>query len=219
MRSVRLSVRTAVALLAAASASALLVACGSKTKTVTAGEAPLKEPASTAAQSTSTSRTAPTAPAAPQGSGGTSAPTRTRSAPEPAFAQPQTGAEGVQAAAAVVRAHGFTPKSTSDYHPRQTLRVLLGTRTGSADGYGQQAFFFVNGRYIGTDTREPSAKLRVVAQGDTEVTLAYPLYSARDPLCCPSGGQARVTFQLNNGKLAPLEAIPPLSSSTGLSRQ
>jgi len=127
--------------------------------------------------------------------------------------------KALQAAAAVVRAHGFTPKSTSDYRPGQTLRVLLGTRTGSADGYGQQAFFFVNGRYIGTDTREPSAKLRVVSQGDTEVTLAYPLYRARDPLCCPSGGQARVTFQLNNGKLAPLDPIPPVSSSTGLSRQ
>jgi LppP/LprE lipoprotein len=219
MRPVRPSVRTAVALLAAASASALLAACGSKTKTVSVGESPLKEPANTAARSASTSRTAPAAPAPSQGSGGTSAPAKTRSAPEPAFAQPQAGAEGAQAAAAVVRAHGFTPKSTSDYHSGQTLRVLLGTRTGSADGYGQQAFFFVNGRYIGTDTREPSAKLRVVAQGDTEVTLAYPLYRARDPLCCPSGGQARVTFQLNNGKLAALDPIPPLTSSTGLSRQ
>jgi len=28
-----------------------------------------------------------------------------------------------------------------------------------------------------------------------------------------------VTFQLNDGKLAPLDPIPPLSSSTGLSRQ
>ena len=219
MRRVRLSVRTAVALVAAASASALPAGCGSKTKTVSVGEVPLQTPASTAARSTSSSGTAPAAPAPAQGTGGSSAPTKTRTAPEPAFAQPQAGAEGVQAAAAVVRAHGFTPKSTSDYRPGQTLRVLLGTRTGSADGYGQQAFFFVNGRYIGTDTREPSAKLRVVAQGDTEVTLAYPLYRAHDPLCCPSGGQARVTFQLNDGKLAPLDPIPPLSSSTGLSRQ
>jgi len=219
MRRVRLSVRTAVALAAAASASALAAGCGSNTKTVSVGEAPPQTPASTAARSTSSSGTAPAAPAPAQGTGGSSAPTKTRTAPEPAFAQPQAGAEGVQAAAAVVRSHGFTPQGTADYHPGQTLRVLLGTRTGSGDGYGQQAFFFVNGRYIGTDTRDPSAKLRVVSQGDTEVTLAYPLYRARDPLCCPSGGQARVTFQLNNGKLAPLDPIPPVSSSTGLSRQ
>ena len=61
------------------------------------------------------------------------------------------------AAVAVVRAHGYTPDDTSEYHPGQTLRVLVGTRTGSGDGYGQQAFFFVDGRYIGTDTKEPSA--------------------------------------------------------------
>jgi hypothetical protein len=51
------------------------------------------------------------------------------------------------------------------------------------------------------------------------VTLAYPLYHAHDPLCCPSGGSASVSFQLNNGKLTPLQSIPPASSATGLSRQ
>jgi hypothetical protein len=59
----------------------------------------------------------------------------------------------------------------------------------------------------------------VVSQGDTEVTLAYPLYRNGDPLCCPGGGQALVPFQLNNGKLAPLEPIPPSSSGSALSRQ
>jgi len=97
--------------------------------------------------------------------------------------------------------------------------VLVGTRTGSGDGYGQQAFFFVNGRYIGTDAKTPSATLRVSSQNDTEVTLAYPLYRKTDALCCPGGGTAHVHFQLNNGKLMPLDPIPPASSSTGLSRQ
>ena len=55
-----------------------------------------------------------------------------------------------------MRAHGYTPNNTAEYHPTQTLRVLVGTRTGSGDGYGQQAFFFVNGRYIGTDARNPA---------------------------------------------------------------
>jgi len=97
--------------------------------------------------------------------------------------------------------------------------VLIGTRNGSTDGYGQQAFFFVNGRYIGTDSKVPSATVSVVGQGETEVTLAYPLYRRGDPVSSPSGGQAKVTFQLNNGKLVPLSPIPPASSSSGLSRQ
>ncbi len=70
----------------------------------------------------------------------------------------------------------------------------MGTRTGSGDGYGQQAFFFVGGRYLGTDAKEPSATVKVVSQSDTEVTLAYPLYRKGDPLCCPGGGQASVRF-------------------------
>lgn len=124
----------------------------------------------------------------------------------------------MRAAAEVVRANGFTPNDASEYHPDQTLRVLVGTRTGSGDGYGQRAFFFVNGRYIGTDTKDSSAKLRVVSQNDTSVTISYPLYRHTDPLCCPGGGQSSVTFQLNNGKLAPAGPIPPANSTTGLSR-
>ena len=34
------------------------------------------------------------------------------------------------------------------------LRVLVATRTGSGDGYGQQAFFFLDGHYLGTDAKE-----------------------------------------------------------------
>jgi len=119
---------------------------------------------------------------------------------------------------ATVRAHGFTPADTSEYHPGQTLRVLVATRTGSGDGYGQQAFFFVDGRYLGTDAKEPSAKLRVVSQGDTEVAIAYPLYRSSDPLCCPGGGQRVVHFALNDGQLTALDTIPPAHSSAGLSR-
>jgi hypothetical protein len=117
-----------------------------------------------------------------------------------------------------VKARGFTPNDTADYHSGQTLRVLTATRTGSGDGYAQQAFFFVGNHYLGTDTSQPSASVKVVAQGDTEVTLAYPLYRPHDPLCCPGGGQATVRFQLNNGKLVPLGTIPPSSSTSGLSR-
>lgn len=120
---------------------------------------------------------------------------------------------------AVVKTHGYTPDNTSDYHPQQTLTVLVGTRTGSGDGYDQRAFFFLDGRYIGTDSSQPSASIRVVGQSDTEVVLAYPLYRPHDPLCCPGGGQATVHFQLNDGKLVPLQPIPPASSQTGTSRQ
>jgi hypothetical protein len=202
-------------------AGALAGGCGSSTKTVSVAGSPPDTTGTATTQSQPSTGVASGDSTAPQTttSGGTPAPTSTRSASEPAFTRQETPAEGLDGAVATVRARGFTPNNTSDYHPSQTLRVLIGTRTGSGDGYGQQAFFFVNGRYIGTDTSQPSATLRVSSQGDTEVTLAYPLYRKGDPLCCPGGGQALVSFQLNNGKLAPLEPIPPSSSSSAVSRQ
>jgi hypothetical protein len=211
---------TAISTALCVCAATLLWACGSGTKTVTVSSAPpVSQTTSTAARPSKTSTTTSTATTPAQtttGSGGTGT---TRSAPEPAFTHQESKAEGLRAATAVVRAKGYTPNDTSDYHPDQALRVLVGTRTGSGDGYGQQAFFFLNGRYIGTDAKAPSASVRVVGQSDTEVTLAYPLYRKSDPLSSPSGGTARVRFQLNNGKLVPLDPIPPASSATGLSRQ
>jgi hypothetical protein len=188
-----------------------LAGCGSQTKTVSAGGS-----ASQPLAGASTSP-APAKPSTPAGQTSTGSTATTRSAPEPAFTE-SAHREGVGAAVALLKTKGYQPVNTADYRSNQALAVLIGLRSGSGDGYGQQAFFFVNGRYIGTDTSQPSAAVKVVSQGDTEVTLAYPLYRSGDPLCCPGGGQARVRFQLNNGRLTALDPIPPLSSKTGLSR-
>jgi len=194
--------------------AALLAGCGGGTKTVTVASTPLPEQTtSTSSPRTGTTTTVPastptdTTPA-PSANGGSSSPSTTRTAPAPAFTGGGTSAngstaEGLSAAEAVVHAKGFSVSTASDYHPDQTLRVLVGTRAGAAEGNGQQAFFFVDGRYIGTDAKQPSAQVHVVSQGDTEVTLAYAL---------AGGGQANVRFQLNNGKLVPLGEIPSASA-------
>jgi hypothetical protein len=207
--------RSNVLVLAVALGAAIaLTACGSSTKTVTVSSAPpISQTTATTAPSTQTTTSTQTSPSQSQT---TSTPaetgTTTRTAPEPAFTQQESKAEGVSGAAADVRSRGYTPNDTSEYHSNQTLRVLVGTQTGSSDGYGQQAFFFVDGRYLGTDTKLPSATVKVVDQGDTEVTLAYPIYRSGDPLSSPSGGEAHVTFALNNGKLVPSGKIPPASA-------
>jgi cytoskeletal protein RodZ len=198
--------------------------CGSQTKTVTAASAPAatqSTPTNSTSSSTATATTpttTTTASAPTSTAGGTAAPTSTHTAPEPEFTQQEGHVEGLAGALATLRARGYTPSETSQYHPSQTLRVLVGTRTGSSDGYGQQAFFFLAGRYIGTDTKEPSATVDVLAQSDTEVTLGYPLYRKGDPLASPSGGRAAVRFQLNDGKLVALDPIPPANSASGTSR-
>jgi len=206
---------------------ATLSACGGGTTTVTAeaqGGAGGSQTSTGTSSATTTSRTAPSSTANSgengSGSGAQTTPSQTHTATEPQFdqAQNQSSNQEAQQAASVLRARGYTPANLSEYHPNQTLRALVGTRTGSADGYGQQVFFFVDGRFIGTDTKEPSASLKVISQNDTEAVVAYRLYRPGDPLSSPSGGQAMVHFQLNNGALAPLGTIPPVHSSSGTSR-
>jgi hypothetical protein len=212
--------RQSCTLLVAATAIALALAgCGSGgTKTVSVSS---QVPSGTATQPTTTTGTNPSSPPTKTSSstgtstnetGGAQA---TRTSTAPAFTKESSSPEGLRAAVAVVSAHGYTAGETSDYRPDQTLRVLVGTRQGSSDGYGQQAFFFVGGHYLGTDTSQPSASVKVVGQSDTEVTLAYPLYKAGDPLGKPSGGERTVHFQLNNGRLVPLGQIPSLAARTG----
>jgi hypothetical protein len=222
-----LRIRASAAMAFTAVSMALLGGCGGSTKTVSVAGAP-------ATSSTATTPTGPTTPpttstattptgAATGGTSGASPATpSTRTAAAPAFAEKDKGATaegGLSTALAIVRAHGYTASDTSEYHPEQTLRVLIGTGSHSNDGYDKQAFFFVDGHYLGTDASRPSAQIGVVSQSDTEVTLAYKLYRPNDPLCCPGGGSARVRFQLNNGRLTPLDPIPPVSSTSGTSRQ
>jgi hypothetical protein len=209
--------------IAAATAIALVLGgCGSGgTKTVSVSSA--ISPHTTTQQKTTTgttnsSPTTTTLPSTTTSTSETGGVEATRTTTAPAFTKESTSAEGVGAAVAVVKAHGYTAGETSTYDPANTLHVLVGTRNGSSDGYGQQAFFFVDGRYIGTDTKEPSASVKVVGQSDTEITLTYQLYKPGDPLSHPSGGEATVHFQLNNGRLVALNPIPPATSSAAAAR-
>ncbi len=212
------------ALALAALIGAALTACGGSTTTVTAdGQGATGETSSASTTTTPTTTSSNGTGGTQSGSGSTSQSTtqsQTRTAAEPQFdqSQSQSAPQEAQQAAAVLSAHGFTAANLSEYHPNQTLRALVGTRTGSADGYGQQVFFFVDGHFIGTDTKEPSASLKVLSQGDTETVVQYQLYRPGDPLGSPSGGHAVVHFQLNNGMLVPVGTIPPFHSSSAPSR-
>jgi hypothetical protein len=216
--------RTLLAALGAGCA-AFALGCGSGTRTVSVASSPPPHPSSPATHSSSTITSSTTTSASH-----TSAPNQTSSAPAvvtstvtattrtaagPAFAQGEAEEGGdIAGAEKLMKADGYTPVDTADYHSNQTLRVLVGTH----DPHEQRAFFFIGSKYIGTDASQPSASVSVVGQSDTEVTLAYALYRPHDPVCCPSAGHADVRFQLNDGKLVPLDPIPPASSQSEPSR-
>jgi hypothetical protein len=207
----------------AATAAVLLVSggCGSSgTKTVSVSSSLPSERAPQRTQTTGTTSSSPatTTPAGTNTStnttntnaNGTGGAEATRTTTAPAFTKESSGGEGLAAAVGLVKAHGYSVGETSTYRPEQTLRVLVGTGAGGE----QQAFFFVDGRYAGTDTSEPSASVKVVDQSDTEVTLAYPIYKSGDELGKPSG-EKTVRFQLNNGRLLALDPIPSASARNG----
>jgi hypothetical protein len=167
--------------------------------TVAAGCGGTKTETVTQVTSTPAARTTPTAPELPPIE---TAPTQT----VPAGPPPGTRSQAL----ARVRAQGYVPDDSSQYQPGDTLRVLVATKNGSGDGYAKRAFFFVGGRYIGTDTSDDSAGIRVEGQSDSTVTIAYALYGKNDALCCP-GGTARVRYQWNGSRLVPLDPIPSAS--------
>lgn len=186
---------------ACSAAAALLAGCGTTNSARTVETVTRTDTATTPQLPRTQTSAAPTAAS------------KTRTAPAPAFTGGTSAAAGSSGGAlgsAVAKLHalGFSPLATSTYDSNQTLRVLIGARSPTADERAQQAFFFDGARYLGTDTRGTSAEIRVAAQSDTGVTLSYGIYKRTDALCCSTGGTRSVRFQLDMGKLMAVDAIP-----------
>ena len=76
------------------------------------------------------------------------------------------------------------------------------------DGTDQHIWFFINGRFVGTDTRNPSKGIFGLWRDDTTMAFMYVLYRARDPNCCPTGGGKIVRFRWTGKRVRALDAIP-----------
>ena len=73
------------------------------------------------------------------------------------------------------------------------LNVIIATGVGSTDG-GEQAFFFANGKLIGSDTAETSTGITASRLSNDLFAIRYSLYNTGDPRCCPTGGTNSVRF-------------------------
>src|SRR5215471_12583082 len=129
----RMRMRPILFIALAATTALALSACGGGTKTVSVSSAVgagARGP--TGVAGTARKPAGPTVTTPPKQS---TAPQTTRTATAPAFTKEAAGGEGLSQAVAVVKAHGYTPEDTAEYHADQTLRVLVAARTGSADGH------------------------------------------------------------------------------------
>ena len=114
------------------------------------------------------------------------------------------------AAASYVYQEGYDPETgfSLPWDPGAPLNVIVAGYTGGASG-PVKAFFFGDGKYLGTDTPDGSAGVKAKRDDGTMVTLTYPIYAVDDPQCCPSGTPQDVRFSWTAGQLEVLDPIPP----------
>jgi hypothetical protein len=118
----------------------------------------------------------------------------------------------------LVRAMAFVDKqcpanvrviSTDEWMTGMRFNALYGNcRAG--DGTDRHIWFFLSGRYIGSDTSRPFASRGILGmwRDDTVMAFMYVLYRATDPNCCPTGGGKIVRFRLHNGHVVRLDPLP-----------
>jgi len=135
-------------------------------------------------------------------------PPRASSAPAERAIADVSGPES--AAASYVYQEGYDPETgfSPPWDPGAPLNVIVASYTGGASG-PVKAFFFGDGKYLGTDTPDGSAGVKAKRDDGTMVTLTYPIYAVEDPQCCPTGTPQDVRFSWTAGQLEVLDPIPP----------
>jgi hypothetical protein len=101
----------------------------------------------------------------------------------------------------------FNPND-SLYDLMGPFTVLIGTCTGSVDGYCQRAFFFYNHKFVGTDSSETSIGIGYKWSTENTIALSYVLYNKDDSLSSPTGGAAIVRYEYDGKNLKPLDNLP-----------
>jgi hypothetical protein len=141
----------------------------------------------------------------------TTATTTTTAVPQLAAASDSPTVSLVRAEAAV-RGMNYTPVANAWYPdsvPGPLLEAIEAVPAGTVVGnQGHKVFFFVSGKYVGTDTSDGSANLEFAFSTGLVVAVNYDLYHPSDPLCCPSAGAKTVRFQWDGSQLHALDAIP-----------
>jgi hypothetical protein len=98
-------------------------------------------------------------------------------------------------------------KRLRDYDPRDTLRVLIGRTSSGAE----MAFFFVQGDYIGNDSSDLSADVRVRHTADLTTTLRYTVATPSTTGGTPTTSKLDVRFTWDGSRLVPDQQLPPAS--------
>lgn len=133
--------------------------------------------------------------------------------PTPAPTAPGTPAPNPAAAlAATMRRAGYEPSGPIVVVPVSTggaMYVQRGICAGSATGRCQLVFIYLNERFLGTDTLNPSAGiLEIRPLGVDQFGVLYVNYAPDDPGCCPSLPPVGIVYTWTGTRLVP-SGVPP----------
>jgi hypothetical protein len=97
--------------------------------------------------------------------------------------------------------------SKSMWMQRTKFNALYGNcRAG--DGHDRHVWFFVSGRFVGTDASHSSPEIFGLWRTADTLAFMYVLYRPRDPNCCATGGGKIVRFRWTGGRVEPLDHVP-----------
>lgn len=101
---------------------------------------------------------------------------------------------------------GTTPSATVQTSSGATLSAWMGV--SGSDGHNQFVFFFLNGKYLGTDTAQPSLEITSAKAAGTGISVSYPVYKQGDSFANPTGTPVTITYTWNGSKLVPNKPYP-----------
>ena len=201
------ALRPAVLLLAAALGAGVLAGCSSGSDNPTIQGSPTPT-ASASGPPTATATPAPsTTTALPATHTATPSPTVARSPSTPTPTKAAVGAyTTIQSAETYAQSKSDQAAGTFDFigadstwRSSATLHVLHAMPAAAAGNGGDYFFFFVNGNPVGDFHFTGAVGER--APDATSFAVTYGVYKPGDPHCCPTGGNATVTFRWDGSKL------------------
>ncbi|MFD1676800.1 LppP/LprE family lipoprotein [Alicyclobacillus fodiniaquatilis] len=102
--------------------------------------------------------------------------------------------------------NGTTPNAMVKTSSGATLSAWMGV--SGTDGYNQFIFFFLNGKYLGTDTAKPSVEITSVKAAENGIAVTYPVYKKNDSFANPTGAPVTITYTWNGSKVVPNKPYP-----------
>jgi len=100
----------------------------------------------------------------------------------------------------------------SEWQHGWAFNALYGSCLGN---YDQRIWFFVHGRFVGTDAKRPSHEILGMWRGARTIAFMYVLYRYQDPACCSTGGGKIVRYRWNSGRVVRLDRLPPVQDYSG----